>query len=213
MTHEVQVLEIEEEQSRGARASRGATPLLLAWAFFLFTAVAMGADVAADLAVEATGAHVALEVLIAVASLGGVAWFHREWRRERALARRAAAALASAVDESQRWRAEADRWRAEAREALDGLGDAIDTQFGRWELTAAESEVALLLLKGLSHKEVADLRGVSERTARQQSLAVYRKAGVAGRAELSAFFLEDLLVPRAATVAGPRAPGAAEPAE
>jgi hypothetical protein len=28
---------------------------------------------------------------------------------------------------------------------------------------------------------------------RQQSLAVYRKAGLAGRAELSAFFLEDLL--------------------
>lgn len=42
---------------------------------------------------------------------------------------------------------------------------------------------------------MARARGTSERTARQQALAVYRKAGLAGRAELSAFFLEDLLLP------------------
>jgi hypothetical protein len=30
---------------------------------------------------------------------------------------------------------------------------------------------------------------------RQQTLAVYRKTGLAGRAELSAFFLEDLFLP------------------
>ena len=30
---------------------------------------------------------------------------------------------------------------------------------------------------------------------RQQSLAVYRKSGLSGRAELAAFFLEDLLLP------------------
>jgi DNA-binding CsgD family transcriptional regulator len=44
-------------------------------------------------------------------------------------------------------------------------------------------------------KEIADARGTAERTARQQALAVYRKAGLGGRAELSAFFLEDLLLP------------------
>lgn len=90
-------------------------------------------------------------------------------------------------------RAEASSWRQEARDALVGLSDAIDRQFTRWELTQAEREVALLLLKGLSHKEIATVRGTSERTVRQQSLTVYRKSEVAGRAELSAFFLEDLL--------------------
>jgi len=35
----------------------------------------------------------------------------------------------------------------------------------------------------------------SERTIRDQARAVYRKSGVAGRTELSAFFLEDLLLP------------------
>jgi DNA-binding NarL/FixJ family response regulator len=56
--------------------------------------------------------------------------------------------------------------------------------------------VALLLLKGLSHKEVAGLREVSETTVRQQARAIYRKAGLSGRHDLAAFFLEDLLGPR-----------------
>lgn len=83
---------------------------------------------------------------------------------------------------------------------------AIDRQFERWGLFAAEREVALLLLKGLSHKEVASARETSERTVRQQALAVYRKAGLSGRAELAAFFLEDLLLP-APEAARARPPG------
>jgi DNA-binding NarL/FixJ family response regulator len=55
--------------------------------------------------------------------------------------------------------------------------------------------VALLLLKGLSTKEIAAVRAVSERTVREQSGAVYTKANLTGRAALSAFFLEDLLAP------------------
>ena len=58
------------------------------------------------------------------------------------------------------------------------------------------------MLKGLSFKEIAPVRGTSERTVRQQALAVYAKAGLAGRAELAAFFLEDLLVPATTDQAG-----------
>jgi len=39
------------------------------------------------------------------------------------------------------------------------------------------------------------LRGTAEKTARVQSMAIYSKSGLSGRYELSAFFLEDLLVP------------------
>jgi DNA-binding CsgD family transcriptional regulator len=79
--------------------------------------------------------------------------------------------------------------------ALEGLGAEIDRQFQAWGLTAAEREVGLLLVKGYSHKEIAALTGRGERTARQHAGTVYRKAGLAGRAELAAFFLEDLLLP------------------
>jgi DNA-binding CsgD family transcriptional regulator len=88
-----------------------------------------------------------------------------------------------------------ERWRSESRLILEGLSQAIARQFRQWNLTDAEREVALLLLKGLSSKEIALMRGSSERTVREQARAVYAKAGLNGRAALSAYFLEDLLAP------------------
>jgi hypothetical protein len=64
--------------------------------------------------------------------------------------------LAAHLDAS---REEAARWRLEASDLIAGLSAAIDRQLERWELTPAEKAVALLLLKGLSHKEVAGVRG------------------------------------------------------
>lgn len=92
-------------------------------------------------------------------------------------------------------RAEGAEWRKDMRELLQGLGAAIDAQFERWSLTPAEREVAMLLLKGLSHKEIAVVRESSVLTVRQQARSVYAKADLSGRAALSAFFLEDLLLP------------------
>ena len=92
-------------------------------------------------------------------------------------------------------RIQGQRWRSDSRSLLDGLGAAIETQFSRWNLTDAEREVALLLLKGLSTKEIAQVRAVSERTVREQARSIYAKAGLTGRTALSAFFLEDLLAP------------------
>jgi DNA-binding CsgD family transcriptional regulator len=92
-------------------------------------------------------------------------------------------------------RAERDAWRASAQAALDGLGRAIDEQFTAWRLTPTEREVALMLLKGHGHKQVAALTGRSERTVRQHAGVVYEKAGISGRAELAAYFLHDLMLP------------------
>src|SRR5690242_3607717 len=39
------------------------------------------------------------------------------------------------------------------------LGEAVAVQLDRWALTPAEQEVALLPIKGLRHKEVAQVRG------------------------------------------------------
>jgi DNA-binding CsgD family transcriptional regulator len=91
--------------------------------------------------------------------------------------------------------AERDAWRQSAQHALHGLGEAIDRQFDTWDLTPAEREVALLLMKGYSHKAIARRTHRSDQTVRQHAAAVYRKAALGGRAELSAFFLEDLMLP------------------
>ena len=90
---------------------------------------------------------------------------------------------------------ERDAWRSRARTALEGLGEAVQEQLLAWELTRAEREVAVLLLKGLSHKAIAKQTGRNAQTVRQHASAVYQKSGVAGRAELAAYFLGGLRLP------------------
>jgi len=162
-----------------------------------FAAVALFAaiDIWADLREGTTLAHVAAEAGVLLVGLLGSIFMARRLvvtlRRARA-AQREAVELAGQLEVT---RAEASRWRSEARELMQGLSAALDIQFNRWNLSPAEKEVALLLLKGLSHKEIADIRSVTEATARQQARAVYKKAGLSGRHDLAAFFLEDLMLP------------------
>lgn len=73
------------------------------------------------------------------------------------------------------------------------LGKTIRAQFAQWNLTESEQAVALLLLKGLSFKEIAAVRNTLEKTVRQQASGIYRKAGVSGRHAFSAWFIEDIL--------------------
>jgi len=103
--------------------------------------------------------------------------------------------LQTEMDAFSAFKQDAEAWQNEAKKYVEGLSIAIDQQLTKWNLTASEKEVAFLLLKGLSLKEVAEIRGTTEKTARIQAMAIYSKAGISGRTELSAFFLEDLLVP------------------
>jgi DNA-binding CsgD family transcriptional regulator len=151
----------------------------------LGVAIFIAIDVVTDWGEGAHPVHMAFEVL-ATLTLAAIA---------AGMLRRREARIGALRKDLRHSRAEAERWRSEAQQALRGLGEAIDRQFERWSLTPAEREVALLLLKGLSLKEVAEVRSTSERTARDQARSVYRKAGLSGRSELSAFFLEDLLLP------------------
>lgn len=104
--------------------------------------------------------------------------------------------LSDSLVENVQLKKEANEWKTEVQKYIEGLSQSIDQQLSKWNLTAAEKEVALLLLKGLSLKEIADIRATTEKTARVQSIAVYSKSGLSGRSELAAFFLEDLLQPQ-----------------
>ena len=134
--------------------------------------------------------HVVFETLMIAGALVMATTLWLSWWRSEHAAADLRASLAAE-------RGERDEWRATARHALEGLGRAIDAQFEAWRLTPAEREVALLLLKGYGYKQSAALTRRSERTVRQHGGAVYEKAGLAGRAELAAFFLQDLMLPGA----------------
>lgn len=137
-------------------------------------------------------AHVLFEAAFVLLCLGAVVVLWNGWLRAARSVQKISLAL-------EAHRSERDEWRKRAQHFLQGLGTEIDHQFSKWNLTEAERETALMLLKGYSHQEIAELAGKSEKTVRQQSSVVYRKSGLAGRAELAAFFLEDLLLPVATT--------------
>jgi DNA-binding CsgD family transcriptional regulator len=77
--------------------------------------------------------------------------------------------------------------------ARHNMAKVLQSQFEEWRLTVTEKEVALLLLKGLSFKEIAAVRDTLEKTVRQQASAIYKKSGVSGRHAFSAWFIEDIL--------------------
>jgi DNA-binding CsgD family transcriptional regulator len=140
--------------------------------------------------------HVLYEIALIVVSTLTFIFVWRAWWQSRS---RLTAMQQTLVERS----AERDQWRASAEAALAGLGRAIDDRLTAWGLTPAEREVALLLLKGRSHKQIAFVTGRSERTVRQHAVAVYDKSGLAGRAEFAAFFLEDLELPPRSSIASP----------
>lgn len=100
-------------------------------------------------------------------------------------------------------RAEGAAWRERAQGYVSGLSEEIEKQFEQWQLTPAEREVGLLMLKGFSHGEIAALRGTTEATVRHQARAVYQKSSLPGRTAFCAYFLEDLLAPQATPLSQP----------
>ena len=131
----------------------------------------------------------ALQTALIVASAVGVSLLASRFQRERD-------EKTTLIRDLQMAKAEGQAWRDRAQSYLAGLGQEIEKQFEQWQLTGAEREVGLLMLKGFSHREVAGLRGTTEATVRHQARAIYQKSGLQGRAAFCAYFLEDLLPAR-----------------
>lgn len=162
--------------------------------FSIFTlsliAILASFDVFTDFRQGAALEHTLLESVVGLTSLAGAFYLIKG-------ALNLKKQLAKERSDFLNFKEEAEIWRSEHKKYIDGLSQAIDQQLAKWQLTMSEKEVAFLLLKGLSLKEIANIRNTTEKTARTQSVAIYQKAGLMGRSELAAFFLEDLLLPTA----------------
>jgi DNA-binding CsgD family transcriptional regulator len=151
----------------------------------IVTIVGGGIDLALDAPASWVSPHVIFELALMSAALATSVWLWRGWRRSRRTLATARNALADQV-------AQRDAWRSSAEGLLAPLGKAIDSQLAAWDLTPVERDIALQLLKGRSHKQIAYSSGRSERTVRQHAVAIYQKSGLSGRAALAAFFLEGI---------------------
>ena len=157
--------------------------------FFLFLSIATVTDLLFENVSEQNLSHLIIEGSIFLAS---VVFFGYTFRR----IRESSIAVTTARQQLAEKNDEAAAWKKRAELFLRGLSQEIRIQFDQWRLTKTECEIALLLIKGFSHQEIAGLKGRSERTVRQHAGAIYQKSGLSGRAELAAFFLEDLLSPQ-----------------
>jgi DNA-binding CsgD family transcriptional regulator len=161
-----------------------------ATALSLFVFVLITLDFLGDYRDGVPWMHLLTEGLILMLSLAGIVYFGRLYYQF------AQSKINLLTQDLALANQQAQQWREANRELIAGLAVQIQKQFDSWQLTPAEAEIGMLMLKGLSHGEIAHVRNASERTVRDQARAIYRKSGVTGRTELSAFFLEDLLLPR-----------------
>lgn len=159
-------------------------------AVLVLIAALAAADIALDAPTNWLTGHIVLELTLVAVSIGSALALWLGWRRTADDLMETREALANRS-------AEAASWRLKAESALAGMAVAIDEQFTVWQLTPAEREVALGILRGAGHKQIAAATGRSERTVRQHAVAVYEKSGCGGRAELAAFFLGGLRIPGA----------------
>jgi DNA-binding NarL/FixJ family response regulator len=67
------------------------------------------------------------------------------------------------------------------------LHDCVDRGLARLRLAKREEEVARLLLKGLSNKDIADIAHITEPTVKQYLVQLFQKAGVRSRTEFFSY--------------------------
>lgn len=152
-------------------------------------AVMAATDISFDLKYHAPWLHIFVEVVLLLACILSTLWLIRGISR---FSQRSIDQLASEIDHGQH---QLNHLQQAFDSVLQGLSLRISAQFHTWQLTQSEREIGLLLIKGFTMKEIADVRGTSERTIREQSRKIYQKAGLTGRSSLAAYFLEDLLLP------------------
>lgn len=145
-------------------------------------------DISFDIRERINVGHLAIELLIYMVILY-IAYIGYDFYK---LDKKSINAVRENISEN---RTELRYWQNQNKTLIDGLSIKIHEQFQIWALTQAETDVALLIIKGFSLEEIAGLRGTSERTIRDQAASVYHKAKLKNRIELSAYFLEELLAP------------------
>ncbi len=153
--------------------------------FFSFVIVS-GIDLIQDYSEGTDFSHVAQEAVILTLSLIALAWLLYDLRQH-------ALEIKKLRNELSNTSIHASPPKKYVLDAKANLSHVISKQFDDWQLSASETDVGWLLLKGLSLKEIAVIRNTLEKTVRQQASALYKKAGLNGRHAFSAWFIEDVL--------------------
>lgn len=142
---------------------------------------------------EHSSVHLWIEALIILLSLTGISFLLQEIRQRQRETEHLRKQLTTTRTDLSDTRANLQAMNSKMQQASRQYGEVIQEQLVTWDFTQSEKDVALLLLKGLSFEEIANVRDTKEKTVRQQATAIYRKSGLNGRHEFAAWFFEDFL--------------------
>lgn len=73
------------------------------------------------------------------------------------------------------------------------MAEVMNRFFGEWNLTEAERDVALMILKGLDNEAIAQVRSTAPGTVRAQTTSIYAKSNTQGRPQFVSLFVEELM--------------------
>lgn len=84
-------------------------------------------------------------------------------------------------------------YRRKAKNFIVAFHHILFGEFKKWNLTKAEREIAIFILKGLTTEEIALIRSTSIKTIRNQCSSIYEKTNLSGKSELISYFLSELI--------------------
>jgi len=162
---------------------RKESALIIVLGFIMLSSIV---DLFNDLSHGANDSHLIKEGLVVLLAIISILWVFRGMYRQTLQL----SALKQELQDAKNPSHPAEQYVLSARQRLS---EVIARQFDDWKLTSSEKEIGMLLLKGLSLKEIAGIRNTLEKTVRQQASTIYRKANVSGRHAFAAWFIEDFL--------------------
>ena len=102
-------------------------------------------------------------------------------------------AIVEMLGNIRRLRDEKLRQTNQLKHLREDFDELVHEKFAAWNLTPAERDVALMMLRGLTVEQISDLRNVSKGTIKVQSHKIMQKADVASRVELMSIFLDEFM--------------------
>lgn len=153
--------------------------------FLAFLTIFTGVDIVSDLSEGLDFNHLLHEIIIFASALIIVSYkVYVSIKKDKVIDTLSKNATEASI--------EVNYYKQQVQKYRDGVAEILAKQFKIWGLTDSESDIALLLVKGSSMKEIAGIRGTGEATVRQQATSVYKKSGLENRNQLVSYFLEDL---------------------
>ncbi|MCO5112986.1 MAG: LuxR C-terminal-related transcriptional regulator [Bdellovibrionaceae bacterium] len=134
--------------------------------------------------------HLFFEIFVLFVSILGFNYFVAIWYRQEQKKNLTFQSLHQKLQERE---TEIHSLQGQVKTYKEEFRGEVERTFRSWGLTKSESDVAGFLLKGLSLKEIADLRSSNERTVRAQCGSIYKKSKLNGRSQLSSYFLDDMI--------------------